>query len=73
MKTPPFDTSTLAALPPRLRDVDLAEFYGVHRATIWRWVERGLLPRPVKLSPQTTRFRRDDIVALERDQLGEGV
>lgn len=70
MEYPP--ETDLAALPARLRDVDLAKFFGVHRATIWRWVENGQLPRPVKLSRQTTRFRRDDIAAFERARLGEG-
>lgn len=44
-----------------LSDAQLAERYSVNRTTIWRWVNRGYLPKPVKLSPGCTRWRKDDI------------
>jgi prophage regulatory protein len=44
-----------------LTDTQLAERYDVSRATIWRWVSKGILPKPVKLSPGCTRWRKDDI------------
>lgn len=37
-------------------DKQLAKKYGVHRTSIWRWVEKGDFPKPVKLSPGCTRW-----------------
>ena len=37
------------------RDIDIAERYGISRATVWRWVREGLLPKPIKIAG-TTRF-----------------
>jgi len=48
-----------------LRDVDLAERYGTSRATIWRWASRGILPKPVRLGPGTTRWNGDEISKYE--------
>lgn len=42
-------------------DLQLAERYGVHRATIWRWSRDGVLPAPVTISPGCTRWRVDEI------------
>jgi prophage regulatory protein len=42
-------------------DLQLAERYDVHRATIWRWVKSGVLPQPVQISPGCTRWRADEI------------
>ena len=39
----------------------LARRYSVDRSTIWRWVQRGTLPQPVRLSEQTTRWKLDEI------------
>lgn len=44
-----------------LTDTQLAKRYDVSRATIWRWVSRGILPKPVKFSRGCTRWHRDDI------------
>lgn len=47
---------------------ELAERYGVSPASIWRWVNdpaTGGFPKPVSLSPGTTRWRRSDIEAWE--------
>lgn len=41
----------------------LAERYGVNTATVWRWKCRGILPPPVKLSEQCTRW---DLAAIEK-------
>lgn len=38
-------------------DRELATHYSVSRATIWRWVNEGKLPKPVKLSAGVTRWR----------------
>ena len=53
-------------------DLQLAERYGVHRATIWRWSRDGVLPAPVTISPGCTRWRVDEIEKrdAERDAAG---
>jgi prophage regulatory protein len=33
----------------------------VSAATLWRWVKRGLFPRPVKLSERVTAWRAEDV------------
>lgn len=39
----------------------LAERYDVDRSTIWRWSQRGILPSPIKLSEQCTRWNLDEV------------
>lgn len=48
-----------------LSDAQLAVRYSVSRSTIWRWTNRDLFPKPVQLSPGTTRWRKDDIERYE--------
>lgn len=48
-----------------LSDKQVAKRFSVHRATPWRWVERGAFPKPVKLSPGCTRWRESDILDWE--------
>lgn len=42
-------------------DIQLSQERGVHRTTIWRWAAKGLLPKPVQLSPGTSRWIREEI------------
>jgi len=53
-----------------VRDTDLAARYSISRSTVWRWVNRGLLPAPIQLSDCCTRWRLDQIEArdAERDK-----
>lgn len=46
-----------------LTDKDLAEHYGVHRITIWKWARELRLPAPHKIGPSTTRWLASDIAA----------
>jgi predicted DNA-binding transcriptional regulator AlpA len=48
----------------------LAERYGVDKSTIWRWTQRDILPKPVRLSEQCTRWKLDQIEQrdAEREQ-----
>jgi predicted DNA-binding transcriptional regulator AlpA len=39
---------------------------GASRATIWRYVHRGLLPRPVHLGSAALWQRREIVAAIER-------
>ena len=49
-----------------LSDIQLAKHYGVHRSTIWRWVNVDLhFPTPVNISPGCTRWKASEIEAWE--------
>ena len=39
----------------------LARLSSTSPATIWRWDSAGKIPRPLRLSKGTTRWRRSDI------------
>jgi len=54
-----------------LSDKHLAERFGVHRTTVWRWAEVGDFPKPVKLGPGCTRWRMADVEAWEAGRVGE--
>jgi prophage regulatory protein len=50
-----------------ISDTQLAERYCVHRATIWRWANTNpLFPKPVKLSPQCTRWKVSQVEEWEQ-------
>lgn len=46
-------------------DSQLANFFSVSRATVWRWAAAGRIPQPVKLSPGCTRWKLADIQQLQ--------
>lgn len=49
-----------------ISDSQLAARYGVHRATIWRWSNTNpAFPKPVKLSPQCSRWKLTEIETWE--------
>lgn len=49
-----------------LSDIQLAERYGVHRATPWRWLKTDpSFPKPISLSPGCTRWKRSEIERWE--------
>ena len=54
-----------------LRDIEVANRYGVSRPTIWRWVERGQFPSPVKLSPGCTRWSVKSLLSWEQKKTGD--
>jgi len=49
----------------------LALRYDVHPVTIWKWVSRGILPRPTRLGPNCSRWLGSVIEARERQQSAE--
>ncbi|MFH7325893.1 helix-turn-helix transcriptional regulator [Desulfurivibrio sp. C05AmB] len=51
-------------------DRQVAARYNVSRCTIWRWVERGQFPKPIKLSPGCTRWRGSALAAHEQSMEG---
>lgn len=46
----------------------LAKRYGVHVVTVWRWAQIGRLPKPERLTPRTTRWRKDAIEAKDAER-----
>ncbi|WP_108445454.1 helix-turn-helix transcriptional regulator [Halomonas denitrificans] len=42
--------------------------FGVHDATIWRWVREGRFPQPVKLGGNLTRWSLSDVESWEQAQ-----
>jgi prophage regulatory protein len=43
----------------------VADRYYVSTDTIWRWSRNGKMPKPVKLSPGSTRWRLSDLTKHE--------
>lgn len=54
-----------------LSDKSVATRYDSSRATVWRWVKEGKLPRPIKLTNGTTRWKVSDLETWEAKQEGE--
>jgi len=52
-----------------LKDTALARRYGVSRPTIWRWLKKGALPKPIKLPGGSTRWRMVDLYEWEQSQI----
>lgn len=46
-------------------DVDLSRRYAVSRVTVWRWAGQGILPKPIRIGPNCTRWRADEVEAAE--------
>jgi len=44
---------------------EVAQRHSVSVSTIWRWVNKGQFPKPIKLSPGCTRWRISDIQEWE--------
>jgi len=55
-----------------LRDTALAKRYSVSRPTIWRWVKKGTLPKPLKLPGGSTRWSLVDLCIWEAAQIEKG-
>ncbi|MEV8468637.1 AlpA family phage regulatory protein [Fluviibacterium sp. DFM31] len=54
-----------------LSDTQLAQRYGVHRSTPWRWLKTDPnFPSPFTLSPGCTRWRLADLEKWEAARKG---
>lgn len=53
---------------PFLRDIEVAHRYGVSRPTIWRWLKKGKIPRPIKIGEGSSRWRFSDLENWEKSQ-----
>lgn len=53
-----------------LSDVQVAERYGVHRVTVWRWAKTDpSFPKPLTLSAGCSRFRLADLEKWEASKV----
>lgn len=53
-----------------LSDQQVADYLGVHRVTIWRWVRECGFPEPIRLTRGSTRWRRAEVEAWIEDRCG---
>ena len=63
--TPDAAAATASQQRQYLSATQVAGRYNVSTDTIWRWSRNGDLPRPVKLSPGSTRWRLSDLLVHE--------
>lgn len=42
------------------------EITGAHTATIYRWMQKGLFPKPVPVTPSTRRWRESELIAWQQ-------
>ncbi|MAC48208.1 MAG: AlpA family transcriptional regulator [Oceanospirillum sp.] len=54
-----------------LKDTQVAELFSVSRPTIWRWLQAGILPKPIKLAG-STRWRLSDLEAMVKEREVQG-
>lgn len=46
-------------------DVELARRYDIARVSVWRWSAQGILPKPVRVGPNTSRWVGQEVAAAE--------
>lgn len=42
--------------------------YKASRSSIYRWIEQGLFPPPIKLGPRMVRWKSTDLEEFERER-----
>jgi excisionase family DNA binding protein len=67
--------------PPRRHDAtdlslwiaadEVAALLGIHRSTVWRWLEQGLVPRPRRIGGRTLWSRADVVLFTECTSMAE--
>ncbi len=53
-----------------IRAAELAKLLSVSKGTVYRWVKVGIFPKPVKLGPQVTAWKAQDVQAWMDKQGG---
>lgn len=61
--TPATDSAAARPTPRYVTDREVARRYDISRACVWRWAAEGVIPRPVKLAANTSRW---DVRELDR-------
>ena len=54
-----------------LRRPDVEAVTGLSRSTIYKWMDEGSFPKPVKLGPRAVGWREEQIEAWIADRTGE--
>lgn len=48
----------------RLRERQILALIPVSRSTLWRWVDEGRFPKPLKLAPGVTVWHEHDVLTF---------
>ena len=54
-----------------IRRTDVQKMTGLSRSTIYKWMDEGLFPKPVKLGPRAVGWVEDYIDTWINDRTGE--
>ena len=54
-----------------LRRPDVEAVTGLSRSTIYKWMDEGSFPKPVKLGPRAVGWREEQIEAWIADRTGQ--
>lgn len=54
-----------------VRAKQIADDKNISISTVWRWVQAGILPKPIKLTNRMTVWRAEDIDAAIEKLAGE--
>lgn len=46
----------------------LSRRWGIHLVSVWRWVAKGVLPKPSRIGPNTSRWLGRVILEFERSR-----
>ncbi len=49
---------------------NLSEIFGVTRKTIYRWIQMGRLPQPMRITARTVRFDAEQVLLYMRKWQG---
>ena len=54
-----------------ISDKTMAERYEIGRSTVWHWVSTGKLPKPHRLTSQTTRWDLQEVEDFDKRNHGD--
>ena len=55
---------SLAEKYKQITTADIAELLGVSKATVWRYVNRGILPQPQYISPKRPKWKLGEVIEV---------
>ncbi len=47
---------------------ELSEYHGICNATVYNWIARGTIPRPIKIGGRIKGFKNSDLLEMEMEQ-----
>ena len=71
MPSSPARRHTAAAGPLWITAEEVAALLGIHRSTVWRWIDQELLPPPRRIGGRTLWLRADVELFARCSSLGE--